>query len=137
MVEKITYTLLAADATLLGLLGVSSSTSGLKKIYPTIAPQREKAPFITYSQVSEGPEHCAQGLAVRAAYVQVDCWAADPLSAATLAERVVTVLSQHAGTVAGHNVDNILFENQSSTFEPDLDEPLYGKQVEFQIRVVQ
>lgn len=134
--DKIIYALLSADATLLTLLGASTSTVGLNKIYPGIAPQKETAPFVVYSQVSESPDHCAQGTAVRVAYCQVDAWALTPDDADTIAERVITTLNGQSGTIATYNVDNILLENKQHSFEPDLDPPLYGRQIEFLIRVL-
>ncbi len=133
---KIIYALLSADSTLTTLLGASSSTSGMKKIYPMIAPQKESAPFVVYSQITEEPDHCAQGMSVRNVYMQIDAWAATPDAVYAIAERIITALDGHAGTVATYNVDNILLESQQDVVETDLDPPLYGRQIEFLIRVL-
>lgn len=133
--SEIIFSILSADSTLTSLLGASASTAGMKKIYPDHAPQKESAPFVVYSQVSEAPDHAAQGLKVRNVMVQVDAWAAKPADAATISERIITLLDGYAGTVEGYNVDNILFENNNTGYEPDLDPPLYGRQIEFKMRI--
>lgn len=132
---KILYSLLSADSTLATLLGTSTSTSGMKKIYPMLAPQKETAPFVIYTQISESPDQCAQGMAVRNIYIQVDAWAATPDAVYDIAERILSVLDNYAGTVATYNVDNILLENQQDSAETDLDPPLFGRQMEFKLRV--
>ena len=135
-VGAIIFDQLSNDATLGTLLGDSASTSGMSKIYPDIAPQKENAPFIVYSQISETPDHCAQGLSVRNVYVQVDTWAITPDANYNIAERVLTVLNNTSGTIATYNVDNILFVNQQDAVEDDLDPPLFGRQMEFKIRIL-
>lgn len=128
------FSILTADSTLNTLLGASTSTAGMKKVYPQIAPQTETPPFITYSVYATVPDHCTDGLAVKRHYVQIDVWSTSPDTSATIAARVLTLLNQYKGTVSGQKIDNILLQDEQDSLEPDLDPPLFGKQIDFSIR---
>lgn len=130
------FSILSGDATLTTALGASSSTAGMKKIYPNVAPQTETAPWLTYSVYASPPDHSAQGRKVQRHYIQIDAWATSPDTAATLSSRIITLLDGYAGTVAGFQIDNILLEDEQDAFEPDLDPPLFGRQVEIVIREI-
>lgn len=131
------FSILSADATLTTLLGTSTSTSGMKKIYPQVAPQRETAPFVVYTNYATPTDHAAQGLKVKRHYIQIDAWATSPDTVQTIAARIITLLESYTGTAAGYVIDNILLEDEQDAFEPDLDPPLFGRQIEFVIRIAQ
>lgn len=131
------FAILSADSTLNTALGTSTSTSGMKKIYPLVAPQNETAPFVVYSNYTTPTDYSAQGLKVKRYFIQIDAWANSPDTVATIAARIITLLESYAGTAGGYTIDNILLEDEQDAFEPDLDPPLFGRQIEFVIRIVQ
>lgn len=132
---KIIFYILANSAPITAALGTSSVNVAHKKVYRIIAPQRETAPFITYQQVGEVPDQSAQGLKVRTPFFQVSVWATTPDIADTISELCITALDNVSGTVDSLKFDNILYTNNQETIEPNLDPPLYGRLLEFQIRI--
>lgn len=137
---KIIYGLLSESNeldTLLGASGVAAS----HKVFRIIAPQKEVLPFVTYTQIGEAPEHCAQRLAVRTATIQINVWATTPTAVDEIAELIIELLDTQVGPyrIKDDNFpfDNILYANNTELFEPNLDPAAYGRALDFQIRIPQ
>lgn len=132
---KIIFHILSEDTDVTTALGASAVNGSMVKIYRHVAPQKETAPFITFSQIPSSGDQTAPGLKVRTVKYMVNCWAATPDAADTIAELAITALDNVSGTVDGLKFDNILYLNDDEAFVPNLDPPLYGRQIEFQIRI--
>jgi hypothetical protein len=81
------------------------------------------------------PTQAAPGLKVRTVKYLVNIWAVSPDTCDTIAELCITALDNVNGEVGGLKFDNILYTADDEAFVPNLDPPLYGRQLEFQIRI--
>ena len=127
------YTILSSDSTLTSLLGASGSTAGHKKIYPNYAPQNEVAPYIIYERTDTEPIHCKEGLPVVNHFFQVSCFAENPDSLNTIAERVILLLNGFTGTYGSTLVTGCLYDNDRDMVY-DLEPILYSREIDFEIR---
>jgi hypothetical protein len=132
-IGRFIYTILSADATLQSALGVSSSTAANKKVYPNFAPQNETAPYIVYERSDTQPIHCKEGLPIVDHYYTVSCFAENPDTLETIAERVIFLLDNAAGTYGTTVITGCLYDSdRDETY--DLEPILFSRDIEFQIR---
>jgi hypothetical protein len=99
-----------------GLVGQKNATPGEYKIYPVVAPQTEKAPYITVNQTSRVPQ-CKGSSSGNYGF---DVWATNINyeDSKTLGDAVITVLDQQSATTSvGYNFSFINLVNQQERFE--------------------
>lgn len=85
--------LILSDAEILAIVG--------PRVFPHFIPQGQPTPAIVYNRVSGSADYTLQGPSgLATATMQVDCWAADPDTASTLARLVRAKLDGFAGDVA-------------------------------------
>ena len=99
-VEAALYTILKADRTVTGLVGVVSP-----RIYPIGIPQGKSVPAIVYQQIAGGrPKSTTGTIGFCYALFQITCWDDDLLGARALADAVRDALDDFTGTpVVGGN----------------------------------
>lgn len=132
-IGRVIFTILSADSTLNTALGASTSTTGQKKIYPNMAPQNETAPYIVYQRSTTQPDFCKEGMPIVLHYYTVAAFAANPDTLNTIANRIVTLLNNQAGTYGTTVVTGIKYNNdQDEIFE--LEPVLFAREIEFEIR---
>lgn len=126
-IEGAIYYLLAADATVSGLVGT--------RIYPNLVPQAASLPAITYQQISGVREHTADGAdGIVESRFQINCWASTYTGAKSLSDAVRKELDGYKGTVGSRN---ILFcfladEDDMPQIAPETDVlQRYGKRLDF------
>lgn len=137
---KIIYGLLSESIELDNLLG-ASGVAAEHKVFRIIAPQDELLPFVTYTQIGENPDHCAQRLAVRTPSIQINVWGNTPDQVDEIAELIIELLDGQVGPYRSgddaFHFDNILFANNTEIFSPNLDPVAFGRALDFQIRIPQ
>lgn len=107
------------------------------RIYPAMAPQSAVLPFITYIVISEPHLHHmggASGLAMPR--VQVDCFAATSLQAASLGEAVRASIQGFRGTVAGVVIRKCHLVTRTTSMEGPsnaTDVPVYRVTMDYEI----
>lgn len=138
-ISGIIYTLLAADATVTGIVGTDSG--GGYKIYPVTVPQLEALPQVRITEIAVEPYDTKSGAStLDAIRVQIDCYSASMLTTQQLEEAVRAKIDRHRGsvTVAGtggatYFVDGIRFENRNQTMETEKD--IFRASADYQVRV--
>lgn len=96
---------------------VNKFTSG--QIYPDVAPQGTRLPWVTFTDVTDDPDHHMQGASgLSLALIQIDVWAASSVDRRTLANyiknRMDGVIS---ATIAGLSVDSIMLQRRKNSYE--------------------
>lgn len=126
MIREAVYTILSGDSNVTGQVGT--------RIYPMNAPQNPQFPFVVF-EISQDPEYTKDG-AASVIYTDLDIYiycTGSPRTNDTIADVIKTALDQYSGTVAGHDIDNILWQDTRDTlWNPDLDEYQLG--MSFRIR---
>jgi len=128
-VEQAIYSKLSADPAVSALVST--------RIYPSVVPQGESMPAITYQMVSGVPEETtdtAQGW--RVARFQITCWAETYSGAKTLAEAVRKDLHRYSGTVNSVVIDSVLLENETDMPNLSVGTDVlrrFGKALDFEI----
>lgn len=138
-VSGILYTLLAADATVTGIVGADSG--GGYKIYPVTVPQKAAPPEIRITEIAVEPYDTKSGAStLDALRVQIDCYSTSMLTAQQLEEAVRLKIDRHRGSVvvagtggATYFVDGIRFENRNQTMETEKD--IFRASSDYQVRV--
>lgn len=108
-----------------------TALSGLvsNRVFPDVAEWGTPTPYITWQQVGGEAENFLESVFVgkRNATIQVNCWAATRVAASALARSAEVTLIESTtlrATVIGALI---------STYEPDLQPPLYGTIQDFGI----
>lgn len=135
----IIYTILAADATVTGLVG--SDSGGGYKIYPVTIPQKEALPAVRIVEIAVEPFDTKSGEStLDAVRVQIDCYSTSMLTCQQLEEAVRGALDRYRGSVvvagtggATYFVDGIRFENRNQTMETEKD--IFRASADYQVRV--
>lgn len=126
MIREAVYTILSGDS------NVTDEVS--TRIYPMNAPQNPTFPFVIF-EISQDPEYTKDG-AAPLVYTDLDIYIyckGSPRANDTIADVLKTALDQYSGTVAGHEIDNILWQDTRDTlWNPDQDEYQLG--MSFRIR---
>lgn len=122
---------------LMNLLQVSGSTgesanvfesNGTKKVkvYQWNTWQENPHSAVVYHVLGTSPNRCKSGIsAADDVQVQISIWHPDSFEAATIANNIRQILEGWEGTYNSVKYYKILFENQTSTFEPELE--YYGE----------
>lgn len=139
-ISGILYTILAADATVTGIVGLDSSGVGYK-IYPVTIPQKAALPQVRITEIAVEPfDTKTEASPLDAIRVQMDCYAASMLTAQQLDEAVRDAIDRYRGsvTVAGtggatYFVDGVRFENRNQTMETEKD--IFRVSSDYQVRV--
>lgn len=138
-VSGILYTLLAANATVTGLVG--SDTGGGFKIYPLTNPQQAKRPFVRITEIAVEPSDTKTGAStLDAIRAQIDSYADSMLTAQQIDEAVRGAIDRYRGSVtvsgtggATYFVDGIRFENRNWTMEKEKD--IFRISSDYQVRI--
>lgn len=139
-VSGILYTILAADATVTGLVGLDSSGIGYK-IYALTIPQKAALPAVRITEIAVEPSDTKTGAStLDAIRVQIDSYAMSMLTAQQLDEAVRGAIDRYRGnvTVAGtggatYFVDGIRFETRNQTMETEKD--IFRISADYQVRI--
>lgn len=138
-VSGIIYTILAADATVTGLVGTDAG--GGYKIYPITIPQAAALPAVRITEIAVEPSDTKTGAStLDAIRVQIDSYAMSMLTAQQLDEAVRGAIDRYRGsvTVAGtggatYFVDGVRFENRNQTMETEKD--IFRISTDYQVRI--
>lgn len=123
-------------------LNAASTVNG--RIYSGVAPQDVAYPRITFTVISDVPEHHMSGASgIGNATVQIDVWATDSAAASgSLTRRTIAKAVKNAmdgivgGTFGGMNVGSVAMTNQRNTEErPDnaSENAIYRASMDFSI----
>ena len=88
--------------------------------YPSVAPTEPETPFGVWStNDNRSPYDGFDGVsALKEMDIQLDVYHADPSSAFSYAQEIITQLEAFTGTMGSHYVDLIRVTNQQDGFEP-------------------
>lgn len=112
---KVIFEILRTDSELITLLG------GTSKIFPIRIPQETAYPAITYTKLSQSPNHTKTGPSlVDEVRIQIDTYSKDYAQLVSIDKRVRTLLDYYTGTIVSVNVDSIWFVNSTEVGEPEL-----------------
>ena len=104
------------------------------RIYPYIAKEFEKVPFIVYSKVSVNPADSKDGPSkLDTIHAQVSIFQDDYDLVSDLAKKVRTALDRYTGNVNGIEVDSIRFIDETEL--PDFDTQYFHIAQEYNIRI--
>lgn len=126
---KAIYGILAADATVTGLLGAGNAL----RVYPIQAPQNASLPYVVYTKVANDPQDTKDGQPVDHIRMQVDVYAATYASLENVSKAVDDALNLYSGTINTVIVDEIRFETENDTVEEE--ETFYRNSVDYLIRI--
>ena len=117
------------------LLNTASVTDVVgNRIYPSVIPQDEPYPAITFLEVAVNPSGTKDGPSeLDQINVQINCFASTNKEASELAQKVRTALDYRLGNFQGVEVDKIVFKNQSDQFDDDL--LIHHKAIDFSFRI--
>lgn len=92
---------------------IPTSPVGLRCYPMGQAPQKVELPRVTYQVISTQPWHHLQGTSPRErARVQINCWAATPAAAHTLADTIQAAMDSYRGTLSGVDVRVAQIDNR-------------------------
>ncbi len=112
MIGKALYALLAADATLTGLVGT--------RIYPWPLPQGNTFPAIAHVVEEKPVMRCDGGTRIVKAEVMVGIFAENLLTAENIGVHVVRILDTYVGTAGGVDVQSMMLINGTDDFDEEL-----------------
>ena len=134
----IIYTILAADATVTGLVGQDAAGQGWK-IYPLTIPQKEGVPFVRLTEIAVEPSDTKTGAStLDAIRFQVDSYASTIRAAQQIDEAIRGAIDRYRGSVtvtgdATYFVDGVRFENRNNTMEEEKD--IFRISADYQVRI--
>lgn len=109
----------AVKARLLAATGVTALVG--TRVNPVKLEQNTTYPAITYRQVSRQPNSLFQGdAALSSTVVEVESYGLTYSSARTTADAVKSALQRWSGTATGVTVQQIFFEGELSTYDPEI-----------------
>lgn len=112
------------DTAIYEILTDDSAVSAIvdEAVYPAMPPQDVTLPYITYQQVSGIPYRALNGPSDYCkSRFQVDCWAATPLAAKTLAAAAKAALQEFYGPKSGIRIGEVILNDQRDNFNPPQD----------------
>jgi hypothetical protein len=112
--ENALYSLLTADSDVSALVGLRVSRE------PVTNPALAILPFITHERISTPSTPAARTGVVgyRHSVHEINCWAANPVAAKTLADHVRDALNQKGQITAGSTwIHHISVEDESAAYE--------------------
>src|SRR5687768_6584367 len=108
------------DAGLVIVGRLASLTSAQSRVYPLALPQEPTFPAVVYQQVSAVRTHAmGQDAAIVRCRVQLDMRGNTYAEARALAGEVLARLNRFKGVVGAYTVHDILFDNESLTYESE------------------
>ena len=122
MIAASIYSILTGDVTVTGLVKA--------RVYSALVPERCKRPYVVFrilpgtnDETLDGKDGLMDGL------FQVDCIAASQDGARSLADAVRSALSDYTGTIGGHEVLRVKFDNELDNWELEIagGEPIIGR----------
>lgn len=110
-------TILAADATLQGLLGTSPM-----RVFPDMIPQNTPYPCAAYALIGTDPTNTKEGVSeLDEIRLQFDVYDDNYDDVQTIAAQIRTVIDGYTGTSAGVVIDQVYFDGeQSGDYSEDL-----------------
>lgn len=108
--------ILTESASIQTLVGAKTGTPGEYKVYPVVAPQEQKAPYITVNQTSR--TLLCKGSSSSNYSFDVWCTDINYEESKTLGDAVITVLNDNSFTTdVGYNFSFVNLVNQREVFE--------------------
>ena len=113
-VETALYSLLSGDSGITSLVGL--------RIYPGIAPQTARAPFIVFRLVSNSPIHVMGGDAILyKPRFSIFIHAAEYDEVKTIRDAVQTAMRDTSGTYDTIVIQHIYYEDENDGYDPTVD----------------
>lgn len=104
------------------------------RVYPKVAPQGATFPLIVMHRINTDRDHSQAGSSQRATVLmQLDCKAATPMGARTLAEKVRLSLDGYVGSMGGEGglvIQSSFVENERDGYDEDLEVEVSSLDVE-------
>jgi hypothetical protein len=125
---KVIFGLLSATSDVTDIVGTSPV-----KVFPIVAPQGIKPPYVTYFKVSSDPQNSKDGQPVDHIRMQIDCYALTYPQLEDLHAAVDAALNLYSGTINGVLVDEIRFETENDTVEEE--EDFYRLSADYLLRI--
>lgn len=123
-VEKAVYSLLS------GADGLAKLTNG--RVFPIVAPQNVKRPFITYERSStERVAALSNDTDVARGIFQISAWSDNRDEAVDVALQVRTIMQRYRGTASGIIIDDIYIQNEVDLY--DSSTKLFQVSIDFEI----
>lgn len=128
---KAIYGILSNAASVTAVVGTGDNC----RVYPLIAPQEKRFPYIVYTVVSIDPDDSKDGVSKLDNFiVQVSCFGENYNQTATLAGNVRTALDRYTGTINGVEVDGVRLEASREDVE-DETKVVYHISQDFKVRI--
>tara|TARA_R100001594_G_scaffold71534_1_gene106133 strand:+ start:1407 stop:1808 length:402 start_codon:yes stop_codon:yes gene_type:complete len=124
------YNLLSNDSDVTGIVA--------EKIFPNVAKQTTRFPFIIYEVNGEVPTNDKDGVStLDTDSVMVACYCKTYSQASDLARKIRTALDRKSGTYGGVQIQSIRYDGLNDVFTDDSgDEGIFRKALEFSVRIV-
>jgi hypothetical protein len=131
MIAEVIYGMLSSTADVTAIVGTGDNC----RIFPVVADEGVRSPFITFNVINVSPDDSKSGAAqVDNIYVQVSCFGDSYTDTAILATKVRTALDRFTGPVGDDLVDGIRFEGFASMTE-DETKVIYHIAQDFKVRL--
>lgn len=109
--------LLVGDATVNGLVGTSNSTT---KIFPVVAEQEVKRPYVTVRRTSQQPTLVkSQASELDQVFVNIAVYADTYEKCIDIQNAIRTVLDDYSGTESGVIYKRVWYQNSQDLFDQD------------------
>jgi len=106
------------------------------RIYPIVAPQGARKPFITYQEISEVPVHTMiADPKIRMFRMQISSWSTSYSNVVSVSTQIKTILRDKTGTLGSSNfkVQRIFFDGKYDVpdINPETDKITYHRAQDF------
>jgi hypothetical protein len=127
MIGTVIYKLLSTSIAITAIVSAD-------KITPVRRLQDVALPAITYELIDTVPTNTKDGKSLLdTKRISVHCWSYKYSEAATIANKVRSVLDRYSGTVEGIEIDKIVFDNNAELIEDEVQ--VYHHIVDFKVRI--
>lgn len=109
-IEASIYSYLTSQASITNLVST--------RVYPVALPENPTLPAIRYTLISSPHEHNLEGLSLKRARVQFDCWSEDHSETIDIAAALLSLLDTFQGTMGTVDVVYCTVENEFDFAEP-------------------
>jgi hypothetical protein len=104
------------------------------KVYPGIAKENEKLPYIVHFQIDTDPSPDSDGVSKLDRYrYQVSCFAGSYREVQTLGDQVRTVLDEFKGVVSDVNISSIRYLTENYIYE---DTNVHHIPIDFEVAIL-
>jgi hypothetical protein len=105
------------------------------RIYPVIAPQEAKFPFVVIKNNSTQPTDIKDGVSpLDEADIQIDVYSDTVSTLNSIMAQTRILLDRYSGNISGSNIDAVIFVNESDgPFE--IDTEIFAKSQDYRIRI--